>query len=68
MPLKKKKSKKSRLLKSFDEISCDALEFTQIKVQNSIKIIKHEDNILFWQEIKLLTVTAVIYWSNSNTL
>lgn len=56
------------MLKSFDEISCDALEFTQIKVQNSIKIIKHEDNILFWQEIKLLTVTAVIYWSNSNTL
>lgn len=50
----------------FDKISYDALRFTQITVQNTIKTIKHEDNILFWQVIKLLTVTAVIYWSNSN--
>lgn len=45
----------------------DALQFTQIKVLESIASIKHE-NLLFWQMIKLLTVAAVIYGSNSNTL
>lgn len=39
----------------------DALQFTQIKVVESIVSIKHEDNLLFWQMIKLLTVAAVIY-------
>lgn len=52
----------------FDKISYDVLQFRQIEVQNSTKAIKHEHNILFWQVIKLLTVTAVIYGSNSNTL
>lgn len=52
----------------FDKISYDALQFTQIKVQNCTKTIKHEHNISFWQVIKLLAVTAVIYGSNSNTL
>lgn len=46
----------------------DALQFTQIKVLESIASIKHEDNLLFWQMIKLLTVAAVIYGGNSNTL
>lgn len=52
----------------FGKLSYDALQFTHIKVPNTIKTIKHEDNILLWQVIKLLAVTAVIYWSNSNTL
>lgn len=46
----------------------DRLQFTQIKVLQSIVSIKQEDNLLFWQMIKLLMVAAVIYWSNSNTL
>lgn len=43
---------------SFDKLGYDALQFTQIKVQKNMK---HEDNILFWQMIKMLTVTTVIY-------
>lgn len=39
----------------------NALQFTQIKVLESTASIKHEDNLLFWQMIKLLTVAAVIY-------
>lgn len=39
----------------------DALQFTQIKVLESIASLKHGDNLLFWQMIKLLTVAAVIY-------
>lgn len=39
----------------------DRLQFTQIKVLQSIVSIKQEDNLLFWQMIKLLMVAAVIY-------
>lgn len=39
----------------------DALQFTQINVLESTASMKHEDNLLFWQMIKLLTVAAVIY-------
>ena len=39
----------------------DALRFTQIKVSESIASLKREDNLLFWQMIKLLTVAALIY-------
>ena len=53
---------------SFQEMGYDALQVTQIKVLESIASIKHGDNLLFWQMMKLLTVAAVIYRSNSNTL
>lgn len=67
-PYKNRIIKKMGLLNFFDKVSYDALQSTQIKVQNCTKTIKHEHNISFWQVIKLLPVTAVIYGSNSNTL